>query len=346
VTRFTVNGRPVSDPDGAFRVDAPRGGTVKIVVRADGFATALVRARQVRGETVLPDVVLDPGMAVVVEVVDALTQALVPGAHAALADAEEVEETWASGEPMTRLVEPAAAGRGGMLLLERVPRGDWLVLVYHPDYRLELVEFRPRDQATRVALHRGGSVRGRVVGAGGKPLPGSRVVAVSRSALDATEGRTDPQGRFRLGPLRPGRYGVLAVSPDGRAQLGSLPVEIRDGEVAAADFVGRSGGATVQVRVLDARGRAAAASAVLVPGEVAGPASLAGLLESVPLYPASGRGSLQVIRSVPAGRHTLLVLGGSGEVARRQPVEVPARGEVTVEVRLPGAAALSLAQAR
>jgi hypothetical protein len=347
VTRFSVNGRPVSDPDGVFRVDAPRGGTVKIVIRADGFATALVRARQVRGETILPEVVLEPGIAVVAEIVDAGTQAPVPDSHAALADAEEVEETWASGEPMTRLVEPAAAGRGGMLLLERVPRGSWLVLVHHPDYRLALTEFRPQDQATRVALHRGGSVSGRVVGTGGQPLAGTRVVAVSRSALDATEGRTDAQGRFSFGPLHPGRYAVLAASPDGRAQpLGSLSVEVRDGEVAAADFKARSGGATVQVRVLDARGQAARADVLLAPGEVARPASLSGLLESTSVYPASGRGTLQFFPSVPAGRHTLFVLRGSGETAWRETVEVPPSGDVTLEVRLPGEMALSLAWAR
>jgi hypothetical protein len=234
-----------------------------------------------------------------------------------------------------------------MLLVERVPRGEWLVLVHHPDYRLELAEFHPQDQATRVALHRGGSVSGRVVGAGGQPLAGTRVLAVSRSALDATEGQTDAEGRFRFGPLHPGRYAVLAASPDGRTQpLGSISVEVRDGEVAAADFTARSGGARVQVRVLDAGGQAAAMSVLLAPGEVARPANLSRLLESTPVYPASVRGSLQVFDSVPAGRHTLLVLRGSGETAWAEAVEVPASGEVTLEVRLPGEKALSLAMAR
>ncbi|HEU4383451.1 MAG TPA: carboxypeptidase-like regulatory domain-containing protein [Anaeromyxobacteraceae bacterium] len=340
VTRFTLNGRPVSDPDGAFRVDAPRGGTVRIAIRADGYATALQRARQVRGEVVLPDVVLEPGVAVVAEIVDAATQALVPEARAALADAEDVEEAWQSGEPLTRIVEPAAAGRGGMLLLERVPRGEWLLLVHHRDYRLELTQFRHQDQATRVALHRGGSISGRVVGSAGRPLGGARVVAISRSALDATDGRTDADGRFRLGPLHPGRYAVLAASPDRAQPLGSIPVEVRDGEVAAADFRARSRGATVRVRVLGARGEAA--SALLAPGEPPKPASLSALLESTSVYPASGRGSPQVIPSVPAGRHTLFVLGDSGELAWRKTVDVPANGELKVEVRLPGGMAMSL----
>ncbi len=344
VARFTVNGRPVSDPDGAFRVDAPRGGTVKVVIGAEGFATALVRARHVRGETVLPDVVLEEGEAAVAEVVDAATGAPVPKARATLADPEEVEETWATGEPMTRLVEPAVAGAGGVVRLEHVPPGRWLLLVQHPRYRLELAELRPPDQVTRVSLHRGGSVSGRVVGARGRPLAGTRVTAVSRSALDVASGRTDARGRFGLGPLHPGRYGVLAVSPDPSAgPLGSLSVEIRDGEAAPADFEARSGGATVRVRILDGRGQAARAEALLVPGEVARPASLSRLLESTPVYPASRRGPLQVIASVPPGRHTLFVLRPAGEAVWSETVEVPASGDVGVEVRLPDEVALSLA---
>jgi hypothetical protein len=343
VAHFSVNGRPVSDPDGVFRVEAPPDGTVKVVIRAEGFATALVRAHDVRGEKVLPDVVLERDVAALAEIVDAATEAPVPDAHAALADQEEVEEAWASGEPMTRLVEPAATGRGGMLRLDRVPSGHWLLLVQHPDYRLELAELRPPDQTTRVALHHGGSVSGRVVDASGQPLAGARVVAVSRSALDATEGRSDAEGRFGFGPLHPGRYAVLAASPGASAQpLGSFPVEVRDGEVAAADFKARSSGATVRVRILDASGRATAADALLAPGEVARPASLAGLLESTPVYPASGRGPLQVIASVPAGRHTLFVLRRPGEPIWSETVEVPASGDLDLEVRLPGAMALAL----
>ncbi|HYQ80286.1 MAG TPA: carboxypeptidase-like regulatory domain-containing protein [Anaeromyxobacteraceae bacterium] len=346
MTRFDVNGRAVADEEGAFRVEAP-GGAARIAIHADGLATALRRARQVRGETVLPDVVLEPGVAVVAEVVDAATQAPVPDAHAALADAEDVEDAWRSGEPMVRIVEPAAAGRGGMLLLERVPRGDWLVLVHHPAYRLELAEFRPQGQAIRVELHRGGSVSGRVLGTGGRPLAGVRVVAVSRSALDAGEGRTDAQGHFRVGPLHPGRYAVTAASPDGRAQpLGSLPVAVRDGEVASADLRARTGGATVKVRVVGARGEAVGAGALLCPGEVASPTTLAGLLESTPVYPAHGRASPLVIPSVPAGRHTLFVIGASGQPAHRQVVEVPAKGEVSLEVRLTGDPTLSLTSGR
>ncbi|HSN92088.1 MAG TPA: carboxypeptidase-like regulatory domain-containing protein, partial [Anaeromyxobacteraceae bacterium] len=307
-------------PDGAFRLEAPDG-SVKAVVRADGFAPALVRAGQVRGESVLPDVVLEPGVAVVVEVVDAETHLPVPGSRVALVDAADLEGSWASGEAMARLAEPATAGRGGAL--------------------------RPEDPDARVALHRGGMVRGRVTDPGGRPLAGARVLAVSRSALDAAEGRADAAGKFSLGPLHPGRYGVLAAAADGRSlPLGTLPVEVRDGETATADLEARSGGATVRVRVLDARGRAAAASVLLAPGDAATPASLSALLESTPVYPASGRGPRQVAASVPAGRHTLFVLAGSGGGAWREAVDVPAAGDLSLEVRLPGEAALSLLAGR
>jgi hypothetical protein len=337
VTSFTVNGREVSDAGGAFRLEAPRSGKAKVAVKAAGLAPALVRARGVRGEVVMPDVVLGPGVTVVGEAIDAGTRAPVAGAHATLVDPGELEDALSAGGELTRLVEPAASGPSGVFVLENAPRGNMALLVQHPRYRPELRPVATSEGRAEVALHRGGTIAGTVQGSGGESVAGARVVAASRSALDAAEGRTDAAGRFQLGPLRPGRYAVLAALPAGAPALGSQSVEVAEGKAAEAAFRPRASGATVRVRVLGAARGPATGEVLLARGDVPQPASLAALLESATLL-SPGRQNPAVIADVPPGAYTLFVVreveGQEPALVRRQ-VQVPSSGEVVVEVQLP-----------
>ncbi|MGZ5958688.1 MAG: carboxypeptidase-like regulatory domain-containing protein [Myxococcaceae bacterium] len=343
MTRFTLNGTAVSNPGGAFRLDAPRSGKVKMVVRSEGNATALARAKGVVGEVAVPDVVVDPGVAVVGEVLDADTQMPVVEAHAALADLEDVETTLATGEDLTRLVQPAATGSGGMFLLEHAPRGRYVLLVAHPKYRMELVEVDTNDQRADLTLKRGGTVSGRVHSAGGRPAGGTRVVALSRSAMDAREGKTDANGQFQLGPLHPGRYVVLAWSAGSGQPLGSEVVEVVASKVASVDFRVREDGTDVRVRILDERGVPVAGEALLARGDVPLPRTFAGLAESAALLPAASHGDPQVIPHVPPGAYTLFVLrDGQPEPAFvREALEVKPGAGMNVEVKVPDLATLS-----
>jgi hypothetical protein len=343
VTRFTLNGTAVSNPGGAFRLDAPRSGKVKMVVRSEGNATALARARGVVGEVAVPDIVVDPGLAIVGEVLDAGTQMPVVEAHTALADIMDVETTLATGEELTRLVEPAATGTGGMFLLEHAPLGRHLLLVAHPKYRMELVEVDTGDQRADLTLKRGGTVSGKVLSSGGQPVAGARVVALSRSAMDAQEGKTDAGGQFQLGPLHPGRYMVLASSADAAQPLGSQVVVVAESKVAQADFRARAEGTTVRVRIRDERGAPVAAEAVLARGDVPLPRSFAGLAESAALLPAASDGDSQVILHVPPGAYTLFVLreGQPEPGFVREALEVKPGAEMNVEVKVPDRAARS-----
>jgi Carboxypeptidase regulatory-like domain len=343
VTRFTLNGTAMSDPGGAFRLTAPRSGNVKMVVRSEGNATALARAKGVSGEVPVPDIVVNPGVAVVGEVLDADTQIPVVEAHATLASIEDVEAALATDEELARLVEPAATGSGGMFLLEHVPRGRYLLFVAHPKYRTELVEVDTNAQRADLTLKRGGTISGKVLGAGGQPVAGRRVVAVSRSALDAREGKTDASGRFQLGPLRPGHYLVHASSADASQPLGSRAVEVAEGKAAEADFRVRAGGTTVRVHIVDERGALAAGEALLAPGDVPLPESFAGLAESAPLLPAAGHGDPQVIPHVPPGAYTLFVLrdGLPGPAFVREALEVKEGADVSIEVKVQDRASMT-----
>jgi hypothetical protein len=343
VTRFALNGTAISSPDGAFRLEAPRSGTVKMVVRSEGNATALARATGVVGEVAVPDIVVDPGVAVSGEVLDADTRMPVAEAHAALADRVDVEATLASGEELTQLVEPATTGSGGMFFLERAPRGRLVLLVSHPRYRMELLEVDTNDRRADLTLKRGGSVSGRVLSAAGQPLAGTRVVALSRSAMDAREGKTDSNGHFQLGPLHPGRYMVLARPADAAQVLGSQVVEVTEDKVASAEFRARADGTTVRVRIVDERGAPVAGEALLAHGDVPLPGSFAALAESAPLLPAARHGNAQVIAHVPPGAYTLFVLrDGQPEPAFvREALDVKPGAEMSVEVKVPDRAAMS-----
>ena len=71
----------------------------------------------------------------------------------------------------------------------------------------------PGDERTfRVVMDKGGWFTGRLVTAGGKPAAGYKVTAVAADGMDsvyaARIATAGADGRFRLGPLRPGKYEV------------------------------------------------------------------------------------------------------------------------------------------
>jgi hypothetical protein len=182
-----------------------------------------------------------------------------------------------------------------------------------------------------------GALSGTLRDATGAPVSGASVLAVASGGADAFETITDDDGFYLLAAVRPGRYLVFA-DLDGRV-AGRLParsVEVPDGVVARVELRGPSAGATVRVRALQADGRPAPGQAVLVTGPVVSPASLAGLMSSDSIFlPEPGAPGL--LRHVPAGVYTLLILQGEAappQVVRR-PITVRADAEQQIEVRLP-----------
>jgi hypothetical protein len=194
-----------------------------------------------------------------------------------------------------------------------------------------------RDAAAQAAEGLPGALSGTLRDATGAPVSGASVLAVASGGADAFETITDDDGFYLLAAVRPGRY-LLFADLDGRA-AGRLParsVEVPDGVVARVELRGASAGATVRVRALQADGRPAPGQAVLVTGPVAAPASLPGLLSSDVIFlPEPGAPNL--LRHVPAGVYTLVILQGAAAPPRvlRRPVTVSADAEQQIEVRLP-----------
>jgi hypothetical protein len=180
-----------------------------------------------------------------------------------------------------------------------------------------------------------GAVSGTLRDAGGATAAGVSVLAVSAAGDDAFETVTDDDGFYLLAAMPPGRY--LLFTGLGQPRAPALParaVEVRNGRVARVELRPPSGGATVRVRPLEGDGRPAAGQVLLVAGPVPSPAPLQALLGSDAIFlPEAGGG---VLRHVPAGVYTLVLLQGAGRGARvaRQPVVVRGAGDQSLEVRL------------
>ncbi len=338
MTRFSLNGEVTGDEEGRFRLPASKAGT-RLLVRAAGLAPARVQvtAEAIR-KGVLPDLVLDEGREVGGEVFDADTREPISGASITLADPDEVRNLVSSD--FTRIVDPVVSVAAGAFVLSHAPRGEWLLVVHHASYVPELA-ILSGSEPVKVLLRKGGWIQGTTRGRAAEPLPHRQIVALSGSSIDAREAVTDGAGLFRMGPLRAGRYLVLPTpAADGveeKEALLPVAIEVVDGRTESVHFQARSLGATVRVSAVDARGKPAAAGALLVAGEVPHPGSLSNLLESGSLFPSRGKGGVQIIPGVPRGAYTLFVLqerAGRPPGIHQQSVQV-SEEDLAVEVKLP-----------
>ena len=102
----------------------------------------------------------------------------------------------------------------------------------------ERFDSRPGDERTfRLVMRKGGWFTGRLVTAEGNLAAGFKVTAVAADGLDSTYAprivTADADGRFRLGPLRLGKYQIYPGMGPG-APLAKLPGAAETaGEVAS-----------------------------------------------------------------------------------------------------------------
>lgn len=194
---------------------------------------------------------------------------------------------------------------------------------------------RPRSHAERAGLT--GAIRGSLLDRRGRSLASTSVVALSTDGLDAAETITDDEGSFLLAGLRPGRYAVFAGLDTGlSSRLGARAVQVRPAEVSRLDLRERPKGATVRVTARDAKGRLAAAQAVLVSGAPSEPGSFGSLLASDAIYLPLPQAPRTVLADVPEGVYTLVILQGPGQPIRAawEPVRVTGDAEIVLEVEL------------
>ncbi len=223
VARFTVNGVRFESPEGRFKVLTPPEGEFRVVIRAEGYAPNVFHVQGASGKKLqIPEIRLGQGEHILGEVLDAETEMPVQEARASLADPAKLERL--------RFVRPervasvAVSGYGGWYEIKHAPRGLLVLVVSAPGYLPEFVPVNTREPLPPVYLHRGGTLGGAVRDMSGAPLPGARVVALSKDANDGAEGVTNRLGRFTFEKLRPGRYKVMALVGGRSAESGEVPV--------------------------------------------------------------------------------------------------------------------------
>jgi hypothetical protein len=194
----------------------------------------------------------------------------------------------------------------------------------------------PRVAAPAAPLPRlVGAISGLLRDAAGGSLNGVPVVAVSAGGDDAFETITDDEGFYLLAGMRAGRYLVFGGLGSVRApRLPARAVEVQDGRVARADLRESGGGATVRARPLRADGRPLPGQVLLVAGVLPSPATFTALLGSDAIFLPEA-GTRDLLRHVPAGVYSVVVLQGPDAPPRvgEQPVAVRGDGEQVLEVR-------------
>ncbi|NMO15430.1 carboxypeptidase regulatory-like domain-containing protein [Pyxidicoccus fallax] len=332
VMRFEVNGRSITDTDGAFFEPVAKAVDVALTFTANGLAGT---ARTVRVEE---DVHVDLGMVVLKQgrevrgrVTDAATGAPVAGARV------DVEDVPADAEGSVRLPERSRAVKtamDGTFTLPHVEERPHSLVVVHPDFLPKRIPLDARRDAVEVALDAGAILRGTVRN-GGRMLDQS--VAIEAVDLSFREYTPVRNGTFEQRRLHPGTY-VLRVHT-GRSKE-EIPVyaprriQVPANATVTVDFEPRTGGATVHVTM--AKPPEDKVTAVLVPGQVAMVTSARELERATAqhfrAHPESpGRWTF---RAMPAGTYTVFVAHRTkrGVAVHREELVVPARGEVTREL--------------
>ena len=256
-----VVGGPVgrADAQGAFRMDAVPRGAWRFVARAPGYRDAVADLE-----------ILDHAAPSVLFELEPL-----PGLGGRVVDTD--------GRPVLGArVDLDAAGRhvhartdaDGRFRFDQVPSGQGGRAVASHDEHADSaeVELLP-GAAPTLRLGAPGFVEGSVVDADGRAV-GPAVVRIADEHHDGPgEARphrqrvpTDEHGRFRLGPLRPGRFDLSATLDDHPPAL-RRGVRVGGGETLRGVTLTLDGGATLQGRVQTTDGPAASVALALRCGE-------------------------------------------------------------------------------
>jgi protocatechuate 3,4-dioxygenase beta subunit len=183
----------------------------------------------------------------------------------------------------------------------------------------ETVEVAGRDvDGLELTLTPGGRISGQILG-----LDPGELGRVEVSASDAVErietGETDPDGRFRVGPVEPGEWWVVAALPDGRQER--TRVELDPGQREAVADLDFSDGTEVAGRVLvDGLPRPNLTVTLHPPGGLALPSVL------------TDRGGRFRVSGLAPGRHRLAVEDFRRGLSHREELAVPTAEDVLVAI--------------
>lgn len=305
------SGRPVearSHADGSFVLAGLDPGVQRVSVSATGYGDRELRLDAGSRDQ---EIVLQPAGTIVGLVVDAGGRP-VPAAHLKA----RAMETKAYAPSFPYEADASAEGR---FSIEDLPAGRYLVIGSAPGSlsaprKNVTVDAGQTTDVGRLVLEAGGTIRGSVTDASGRPLPGSGVRLQSpgdrfRRIQELPESTTDVDGRFELTGVPPGRAVVLASHPG-----------YAEGHSAALDVDPEAGPAETQVVLTEGgriEGRVHHRDGTGVGGLVVRALPLEGpsrfQLQSGPVTAPDGS---FVIEHLPAGHYHVAILAGTAGYLR------------------------------
>jgi Carboxypeptidase regulatory-like domain len=252
-----------TDETGAYKL-GPLTGTVELHATAYGHGEArrTLELAPVRGTTPgerREDLVLVVADAVVAGILEDATGAVVAGANLDIV-----------GGPSDG--RHAAVAADGTFSIDRLPVGRVRLHVEHPAYPpedFEVVAATGQQARERLRLPLGGAVEGALLDAtSGAPMA-SVSLAAAGPGSSLAETSTDKAGRWKLGPLKRGRWRITVRLPGYLAASRDLdvPVAHAPGGVSVRDVrIDLARGSLIGGTVRDARGQRIAAAHVVATG--------------------------------------------------------------------------------
>jgi hypothetical protein len=254
----TVEG--FSDADGEYKLGPVTG---KVELRANAYGHVDVRrslelppARGANPTDRREDIVLAAADAILAGTLEDVTGAPVAGAH--------LEVIGGGGEGRHAIVAV-----DGTFSIEMLPPGPLRVRVEHPAYPVDELDAVASTAGEHVHLRLplGGGIEGAVVdNASSAPIAGIAITAAGPGNATA-EAMTDKDGRWKLGPLKPGHWKIEVKQPGYLAQARELdaPAARTPGATSVRDVrIDLARGALLGGTVRDSRGQRVASAHVIV----------------------------------------------------------------------------------
>ncbi len=263
LNQFHVNGKEVDTSTGSFRVPLI-GGQIRLVIQAEGYPLRELEypGHAVGGVYDFGTVALKPARSVQMRLVDAK-----------------------SSKPVQGIIETMSDGRTELLTdpnrMATVPGfssdQDGFVIAQAEGYvKKEAVVAAGIDELV-IALEAGARLTGHIVLADGQPAT-SATLTLRKPEMNTARppsAFTDEKGLYRL-TAPEGSWEVEVELGPGHLEALPEKVTLVAGQETRLDVTEPSGGVTLSVRFVDARGEPLLISGVLVPGIVACPETLEG----------------------------------------------------------------------
>lgn len=336
VSEFRVNWRDHKASDGTFSLPIHQTGVETITVSADRLAPVTREIKVALGQSQkLDDFILTRGRTVQLTAVDAASGKPVAGA----------EVDWRG--QFERRGKPSRTNSAGTVLLEDLPVSATEILVRGERYIPQQVMLPEAVTTFTTRLSMGATISGTAFDAEGRGLGGVDITAQRKRtpALDKSSVPTyaratsNKDGVFELAGLSSGEFALSAEYKGDYGRYADQVIRITGAETVVVELRPRTGGITVELRIVDVNGAEVFAMAGIGPGELP-PLERSEQWEDLApklIAPKNLMRGAPIFEHIPAGRATLFVMRreAKGYAIHRQFLDVPSNGPFRLEVRLP-----------